>query len=236
MSSVREEEILVLYGSQTGNSEQAAQDLCEQLPSKLAPKFEGKINLSARHMQLDDFLEIEYAPWTRLVVIMTSSYGVGQAPLGCYRYREFCDALLENNETKLLTGITYAMLGLGDSKYTTFFQNPTVIDKAMTAAGAKRVGPLGKVDASGTGDDAQLEVIARWIQGIWPVLEKAIQENPTQTERLQEITDGTVKLCSEINPDFSPAKKENKMQSFFLPCLVALLGVAAWYFLSGASQ
>ena len=31
-------------------------------------------------MQLDDFLELERAPWTRLVVIITSSYGVGQAP------------------------------------------------------------------------------------------------------------------------------------------------------------
>mmetsp|Transcript_26601 Transcript_26601/g.37467 ORF Transcript_26601/g.37467 Transcript_26601/m.37467 type:complete len:236 (+) Transcript_26601:33-740(+) len=235
MSSVREEEILVLYGSQTGNSEQAAQDLCEQLPAKLASKFEGEISLTTRHMQLDDFLELERAPWTRLVVIITSSYGVGQAPLGCYRFREFCDALLENNETKLLKGITYAMLGLGDSKYTTFFQNPTVIDKAMTAAGAERVGPLGKVDASGTGNDAQLEVIARWIEGIWPVLEKALQKEPTPTRRLQEITDGTVKLCTKINPDFAPVKNENKMQPFFLPLLVALLAIAAWYFLSIAS-
>ena len=98
MPETRTEKVLVLYGSQTGNSEQAAKDLCEQMSSKLTPLIQKRtgggstIRVEATHMQLDDFLELERAAWTRLIVICVSSYGVGQAPLGGYRFRELCDA------------------------------------------------------------------------------------------------------------------------------------------------
>ena len=69
------EEVLVLYGSQTGNSEGAAQEICSLIPTKLS-------STTSRVMHLDDFLEVEKAKWTKLVVIVCSSYGVGQAPIG----------------------------------------------------------------------------------------------------------------------------------------------------------
>jgi sulfite reductase alpha subunit-like flavoprotein len=112
------EEVYVLYGSQTGNSEQAAKEFCESL------KKRNKITtqVQPKHMQLDDFLELEYAKWTRLVVIFVSSYGVGQAPLGSYRFRELCEAWIEE-PSPVLEGLSYALCGLGDSKYTTFFKS-----------------------------------------------------------------------------------------------------------------
>ena len=48
----------MLYGSQTGNSEQAAIDLAEKAPAKLS---NDEVAVTARHMQLDDFLEKDEA-------------------------------------------------------------------------------------------------------------------------------------------------------------------------------
>lgn len=227
-AQAKHERIFVLYASQTGNSEQAAIDICEQLPKKLStPKCE----FSARHMQLDDFLEMNRAHWTRLVVICLSSYGVGQAPLGGYRFREFCNALLESNNM-MLEGLQFAILGLGDSKYTTFFQNPATVERALVHAGARRVGPLGKADASGTGSNGQIEVIGRWIDGIWPHLRAALDEPHIGKERLDQMHRDTFQWCIENNPDLAEEmearkKSESNMKLFYLGCYLTCVAMLA---------
>ena len=241
MPKTRTEKVLFLYGSQTGNSEAAAKDLCHQVSTQLSPerlqKLTGtkdSITVEGRHMQLDDFLELERAAWTRLVVIVVSSYGVGQAPLGAYRFRELCDAWAEDKSNDaILNGVYFAMCGLGDSKYTTFFQNPTKINETLLQVGAQRVGPLGQADASGTGDQAQLEVIDRWCKGIWPHLSKVVVKEPLSEERLNEMQEQTVALCRKINPDFLPPESKyspEQLMSVGLAVLVALLAIA--YYLS----
>jgi sulfite reductase alpha subunit-like flavoprotein len=109
-------------------------------------------------MLLDDFLE--QAEWTRLVVIVTSSYGAGQAPLGGHRFRELCNALVKQPREGMLKGISFALLGLGDSKYMTYLRNPTQVDEALQLAGATRVGIFGKANASGD----QRAVISQWME------------------------------------------------------------------------
>mmetsp|Transcript_4327 Transcript_4327/g.12201 ORF Transcript_4327/g.12201 Transcript_4327/m.12201 type:complete len:240 (+) Transcript_4327:82-801(+) len=200
----RQEEILVLYGSQTGNSEQAAIDLAEKAPAKLS---NDEVTVTARHMQLDDFLEIERAKWSRLVVIITSSYGVGQAPLGCYKFRAMCDEIGKRKLSGMLDGVSYAMCGLGDSKYTTFFQNPSAINASLLTAGAWRAGLLGKADASGEGDDEQGKVIQRWVDTHWSKLARVLAEDPPEPEKLQNAQKKTLEICEEIFDDFAPAKK-----------------------------
>jgi len=239
MPETRTEKVLVLYGSQTGNSEQAAKDLCEQMSSKLTPllpKLNGgstTIQVEATHMQLDDFLELERAAWTRLIVICVSSYGVGQAPLGGYRFRELCDAWAEDPEAHkgILDGLYFALCGLGDSKYTTFFQNPTKINETLLQVGAKRAGPLGKADASGTGDQAQTEVVEKWIQGIWPHLAQVVVKEPLSSERLNEMQQKTVELCRKINPDFpEPKHSTETLISVALALLVAIIAVGYYIY------
>lgn len=236
----RTEKVLVLYGSQTGNSEQAAKDLCEQCSSKLTPATIQKLTESSKkeeiivvpvHMQMDDFLELERAAWTRLIVIVVSSYGVGSAPLGGYRFRELCDAWAdEGADEKILDGVYFAMCGLGDSKYTTFFQNPTKIDKTLRQVGAKRVGPLGKADASGTGSEKQHEVIERWMNGIWPHLAEVVVKEPLPTERLDEMQRKTVLLCQKVNPDFLPEPKSNQQMPLLVVSVAITLVAAATFY------
>jgi sulfite reductase alpha subunit-like flavoprotein len=235
--TTRKEEVYVLYGSQTGNSEQAAKDLCGQVETRLGPEVIQKltdtkdsITVVPTHMQLDDFLEIDRAKWTRLIVVIVSSYGVGSAPLGAYRFRELCDAWLnlygdKNDNPKILNGCHFAMCGLGDSKFPTFFENPTKINESLMLVGAKRVGPLGKADASGTGKEVQANVIDRWMDGIWPELATVVAMKPLPEEQLEEMQNRTVALMKRINPDFMPEKSSNT--AFIITIISFLIGIIA---------
>ncbi|KAL7474255.1 hypothetical protein ACHAW6_000240 [Cyclotella cf. meneghiniana] len=227
-------EILILYGSQTGNSESAAHEISSLLPTKLSsllndPKFDVKSTV----MTLDDFLEIHHAPWTPIVIIVCSSYGVGQAPLGARRFREMCDAMLErhgyddNASSRFLEGIHYFLLGLGDSHYTTFFRNPTVMNEALSVCGAVQRGVLGKADASGTGDEEQSKVIERWINEMWGDLAKVVKQLNAQSEgqqNLQRAQEETWKLCLELFKDWRPVNTF-AMSSISVPAIMVLLAI-----------
>lgn len=262
--------IYVLYGSQTGNSEQAAQDIASQLPSQVNALLQqqsskSKVSITTECLQLDDFLELHHGQWTPFVIIVTSSYGVGQAPLGCYRFRDLCDYFLQqttpskNDPTTrhLLDGVSYALCGLGDSKYTTFFKNPTIIDKALTSVGAKRIAILGKADASGKqhepltnavkrqqlddGTIPQSAVIQAWMEQLWPALATAIdkycqQKQDQQPEDVQKTTFRfkhmqleTIRVCTNINPDYQPPKwyvrqlkQQQKKSSILVPIIMTI--------------
>ena len=143
-TSIRTEPIFVLYGSQTGNSEQAAEDFCQVMKEKYTPSYFRTLNLlpitvQPTCLQLDDFLDYQHAAYTKNIVIFVSSYGVGQAPIGSYKFRSFAEELLSlvdneitttknnstgggggggdnNNNNKyatLLKGLRYAICGLG---------------------------------------------------------------------------------------------------------------------------
>ena len=145
-TSIRTEPIFVLYGSQTGNSEQAAEDFCQVMKEKYTPSYFRHLNLlpitvQPTCLQLDDFLDYQHAAYTKNIVIFVSSYGVGQAPIGSYKFRSFAEELLSlvdneitttknnstgggggdnnnnnNNNNKyatLLKGLRYAICGLG---------------------------------------------------------------------------------------------------------------------------
>ena len=145
-TSIRTESIFVLYGSQTGNSEQAAEDFCQVMKEKYTPSYFRNLNLrpitvQPTCLQLDDFLDYQHAAYTKNIVIFVSSYGVGQAPIGSYKFRSFAEELLSlvdneitttknnstgggggdnnnnnNNNNKyatLLKGLRYAICGLG---------------------------------------------------------------------------------------------------------------------------
>jgi sulfite reductase alpha subunit-like flavoprotein len=256
-ATVRTERILVLYGSQTGNCEQVANDFCNQIQKRLSPEilhsFASKaatttdtttasttnttIIIEPVCMQLDDFLEIEHSQWTQFFIIFVSSYGVGQAPMGSIRFRELADYWLNNTTStgssssnttdnvvvndksssslqSLLNGTYYAMCGLGDSKYTTYFNNPNTINTALQHVGSQRIGVLGKADASSTGiNNKQFDIIEHWIDTIWDDLAVAIVSKPQLSkEQLQLMQVNTMKICQQINPDLQEHqhKKENK--------------------------
>lgn len=213
----------VLYGSQTGNSELAAQNLSSNLVSLST----SKITITSEAIQLDDFLEIQRAPWVPLVVIICSSYGVGQAPIGAWKFREMCDLINNGSETNQFHGVTYAMMGLGDSKYTTFFNNPKTIDDAMTKAGAVRVGELCKADAS----KDQQQIIEDWSTSILSELKKVICTMEVNSDEDWDKIDGVMSivrsnthvLCRQIYDEWDKKDRRSPFNLIFAIVILAVL-------------
>ncbi len=240
MAAPSAEPLYVLYGSQMGNSEQAAKDFCSQLAKKFTPDFFQSqalptVKVETICIQLDDFLEIKHAAFSKCIVIIVSSYGVGQAPLGAYRFREVCDALSEAMDKSMLQGLKYAICGLGDSSYPTYMKNPTAIDRGLTAAGAERIGTMAKADANALGEESQDKTITRWMEAIWIPLAKAIcdQQN-IDTKAMQA---NTIPLLMKLDPDYVPPKEGGT--TTMTPAMLGLVGfsllgiamaVAAVYF------
>lgn len=214
-SSSRTEKLYVLYGSQMGNSEEAAHAFCKKLQDKYTTDYfkSNKLlpvqKVETVCIQLDDFLEIHHAPFTKLIVIFVSSYGVGQAPLGAYRFREVCEAWKEENADKPLKGLKYAICGLGDSSYPTYLKNPTTIDEGLTAAGAVRIGDLGEADAQQIGETAQDKVITKWIDAMLLPVAKVLASDAEEvdTESMQQKT---IPLLQKLDPDYTPPDEKAK--------------------------
>jgi|AntRauTorckE5430_2_1112549.scaffolds.fasta_scaffold00750_6 sulfite reductase alpha subunit-like flavoprotein len=149
-----------------------------------------------------------------------------------------CDLILENDAYKgKFKGLKYALLGLGDSKYTTFFLNPTALDSAMSKAGAERVGSLGKADASGTGDKVQLSVIEDWSKNIIMDLKRVVKELDgldgaewdKKEEELEIVRNNTGDLCKLIYEDWDENEKaktdgaKNNIFTMMLPLAIAII-------------
>ena len=258
MTSTLVEPLFVLYGSQMGNSEQHAKEFCKQAQEIWTPDFflrhglpaalPSTLSIDCICMQLDDFLELHHAAFTKVIVIFVSSYGVGQAPLGSYRFRQVSERWIQDyatdkpttdatqssstttsstgssttigsNQKKPLEGLHYAICGLGDSMYTTYLRNPTTIDAGLTAAGATRIGDMGKADAGQSGDDAQDKVIARWMETMWVPVARAMaqailndQEGGTKVD-WKQMQSKVIELLVELDPEYTPPKDHQKKVS-----------------------
>jgi len=124
---------VILYGTESGNSEMVAEDLRAQL----ADDYETEIS------DLRDFDPANLAP-ASFYIVVCSSYGEGELPDSALPFSEALDALAPD-----LTGLRYAMFGLGDTFYEeTYSQGSEIIDRRFAELGATRVGEYGRHDAS----------------------------------------------------------------------------------------
>lgn len=228
-------DIPVLFCSQTGNASDAAENLAEKIPEYLSTPT---TKITSHAVTLDDFLDVELrktqAQMPTIFCVVCSSYGVGQAPLGGYKFRELCDYIISsqdkdkgtvsdgNRVSTLWEGCRYAMLGLGDSKYITYFGNPTALDGGLSKAGALRIGKLGKADVSGT--DKQANVIERWSKDIISDLALVLKEREaakntegdgycSRVRQSQErMAAKTVEICRNVFDDWDEGQEILKKQ------------------------
>lgn len=202
----REEEVLILYGSQRGNSEKAAEEIASLLPHRLggcSGGGVGAVTVRPTVLELDNFLlEERKGRWTRAIVIVVSSFGSGDAPRNARRFRKMCDGWNRDFSTAnekgddsgdssprpdpFLKGLHFAILGFGDSYYKTFQKNPAVIEEAMLAAGAIRIGERGVVDAE-QDDDKNVAAIAAWTNDLCDNLAKVIVQAPLSQDVLDKM-------------------------------------------------
>jgi sulfite reductase (NADPH) flavoprotein alpha-component len=117
----------VLYGTQTGNSE----ELAERAAAMLADH-----GLGAALAALDDVSLEELAAASHLLVI-TSTYGEGEMPDNAELFWEAVSA----DTAPRLEGLKFSVLALGDSGYEGFCQAGRVLDTRLEQLGAVRIAP-----------------------------------------------------------------------------------------------
>jgi MioC protein len=139
--------IVVLYGTESGNAETVADDLIAELSTE-----------SIRAVDMTDASLEDLTP-DAFYIVVCSTHGDGDLPSSAVPFAEMLD-----NERPNLSGIRYAMFGLGDSSYETYSRGSERIDERLAALGATRTGEYGRHDAS----DGSLpnDPAVEWAKGI----------------------------------------------------------------------
>jgi cytochrome P450/flavodoxin len=141
--------VTILFGTESGGAELVA----EELRSVLGPHADVRV------ADLGDTRPGDLDP-SRAHLLVCSTYGDGEAPTSA---RAFLSALTDTRPD--LTGLAYAVFGMGDRSYTrTYSRGSELLDEALAACGATRFGEYGRHDAGGPvlAADAAVE----WLHGI----------------------------------------------------------------------
>jgi MioC protein len=125
--------IAILYGTETGNAEMLAEDIAAHLSDH-----------DATVTNLSDFDPARFDAGT-LYLIVCSTYGDGELPASA---RPFAAAMAA--QAPDLSGVRFAVFGMGDSEYPeTFNFGGKHIEEMLRGAGATMLGERVTHDASG---------------------------------------------------------------------------------------
>ncbi|ROR46541.1 bifunctional cytochrome P450/NADPH--P450 reductase [Kitasatospora cineracea] len=142
--------LLVLYGSNGGSSERLARTIAAD------GALQGWTTTVAA---LDEY--VGRLPTAGPVAVITSSYN-GTPPDNAQAFVSWLTTAAPD-----LSGVDYFVLGCGSLDWAATYQRvPAVIDKAMAAAGARRIRDRGEADAR-TDFFGDWE---RWYEPLWPLL------------------------------------------------------------------
>lgn len=126
--------ITVLYGTETGNAEMLAEDVAAHL--------EGDHEVACTN--LSDFGPADFAA-EQFYLVICSTYGDGELPASA---KPFAEAMATAKPD--LSGIHFAIFGLGDSEYDeTHNFGSRIVAEILAGQGATQVGDRVIHDASG---------------------------------------------------------------------------------------
>lgn len=124
--------ILILFGTETGNAEMVADDLADAMGADYPTQVRDMAAFDPATLNPQDFH-----------VIVCSTYGDGELPNSAQPFH----AALQGQRPDL-AGLRFATFGLGDSFYETFNRGSRIIADALVELGAQQIGEHGQHDAS----------------------------------------------------------------------------------------
>ncbi|MGK8555389.1 flavodoxin domain-containing protein [Nocardia gipuzkoensis] len=125
--------VVILFGTEMGTAESAA--------DSIAAELSGAHDVSVHDMTDFDIEDLDVRDFH---VIVCSTYGDGDLPTGA---EPFADAL--DRHAPELTGLRFAVFGLGDTVYgDTFNRGGEIIAEKLITRGATQVGEHARHDAS----------------------------------------------------------------------------------------
>jgi len=141
--------LTILFGSQTGNARHIAEALAKQAQGKgITAKVVDMAEYKTSQLKNEQYL-----------VIVTSTYGEGEPPENAIGLHNF----LFSKKAPKLTGLKYAVLGLGDTSYEFFCKTAQDFDSRLAELGAVSVQARADldVDYQVQADSWSNEVIAK---------------------------------------------------------------------------
>ncbi len=144
--------VVILYGTETGTGELVADAIADAL-NQHDPSIYDMSEYAVEDLDPADFL-----------VIVCSTYGEGELPTGA---EPFADELESVNPD--LSGLRFAVFGLGDSIYDTFNRGGEIVAEMLTKRGAVQVGEHARHDSSSSVKPAKQA--EEWAEGIAKLVE-----------------------------------------------------------------
>ncbi len=173
-------EVTVLYGSQTGNSQQLAEEISRKLEDKAY-----HVTLASMHTYKPKNIK----DVTNLLLIV-STHGEGEPPDNAIAFHEF----LLGRKAPKLADLHFSVLALGDSSYEFFCQTGKELDQRLEELGGTRLYP--RVDCDIDFD----EDAAEWMAGVVAGLEKATGKSSSASSTALLSPDATATAYSRTNP------------------------------------
>eukprot|EP00386_Alphamonas_edax_P006161 GDKI01020039.1.p1 GENE.GDKI01020039.1~~GDKI01020039.1.p1 ORF type:complete len:680 (+),score=234.20 GDKI01020039.1:38-2041(+) len=197
-AAAAEEEALnklyIYFGSQTGTAESFAKTLGQQAEEKGVP---------VEVMDLEDF-DSEVLKKQRWVVMVLATYGEGDPTDNAVKFHKWC--MNKEREQGELSGMKFAIMGLGNRQYINFNEMARKVDRAFTKMGGVNICRRGEGD-----DDQDIEAdFNKWAtQDFWPAFVKANTEGGAEggeaaatTAAPKEKWSKRAPLSIQMAPDF----------------------------------
>jgi sulfite reductase (NADPH) flavoprotein alpha-component len=165
--------LTILYGSQTGNTEDVAHLLAEKAQANgIECKVFDMADYKPKQLKSEDYL-----------AVLSSTHGEGDPPDNALDLYEF----LHGRKAPALKHLQYSVLALGDSSYEYFCQTGKDFDASLAALGATAIVP--RVDCDVDYDDAA----ESWINDLIEALSATTAISTTPTVNLPaQSTEKTV--------------------------------------------
>ncbi|KAF8516848.1 putative cytochrome P450 oxidoreductase [Hysterangium stoloniferum] len=159
--------LAIFYGSQTGTAEEYAIRLAKEAKSRF-----GLASLVCDPEEYD-FENLDQLPEDCAVIFVMATYGEGEPTDNAVQLLQNItepDFSFSNGEHKL-EGLRYVMFGLGNRTYEHYNEIARKMDKALTEAGAKRIGERGEGDDDKSMEEDYLE----WKEPMWKEFSAVMQ-------------------------------------------------------------
>lgn len=185
--SQEQERLTVLYASQTGNSRSVAETLVEAAEAR---------GFAVRLLSSEQYKPRDLAG-ERLLLLIVSTHGEGEPPesaAGLYHF-------LHSQRAPRLTGLNYAVFGLGDSSYEHFCKAARDFDDRLRELGGNRIMPRVEADL-----DFQTSS-ENWLPQI---LDRIDQLQPSEPKKVVSLSHARHSRRHDRNNPYSGLVLENR--------------------------
>mmetsp|Transcript_14456 Transcript_14456/g.27984 ORF Transcript_14456/g.27984 Transcript_14456/m.27984 type:complete len:1319 (-) Transcript_14456:159-4115(-) len=202
-------EVMVLYGSETGNAEAIATQVFEKL---------GELKVPARIARMDDFKKIGFLE-AKEVIFVISTTGNGEPPRNAEAMMRFIRR--RSHPENLLQHLRYAVLALGDTNYDQFCAAGVSLERRLSQLGATQWIPMTRADEA-VGLD---QFVEPWLGKIYKRAQaekKASQPIPVASNK------PPIALARETKPEVKSALPQSSIkQPAGLPESIGVTGGAS---------